>query len=163
MNVLRFTRDGAALVSGSDDSGVSVWSTSRYVYILSEALVTSLFDFHRLLDEDTEADLVTPFCTLSDHTLPVTDIVCGVGPFPACRVLTSSMDHSVKVGECYSFPVLQLISHKDMGPVIKNPIINVSVPESDIVFILGYHRTCFLRCLCGWLDTSGQLVLSKGE
>ena len=38
-----------------------------------------------------------PYCTLSDHTLPVTDVVCGFGPFPNCRVLTSSLDHSVKV------------------------------------------------------------------
>lgn len=29
VNVLRFTQDGAALVSGSDDSSVSVWSVSR--------------------------------------------------------------------------------------------------------------------------------------
>ena len=34
---------------------------------------------------------------MSDHTLPVTDIICGVGVFPDCRVLTSSIDHSVKV------------------------------------------------------------------
>ena len=34
---------------------------------------------------------------MSDHTLPVTDIVCGIGIFPDCRVLTSSIDHSVKV------------------------------------------------------------------
>jgi pre-rRNA-processing protein IPI3 len=97
VNILRFTRDGAALVSGSDDSGVGVWSISRYVDIMPDALDVSLLDFRRLLDEDIEADLVTPFCTLSDHTLPVTDIVCGVGPFPTCRILTSSVDHSVKV------------------------------------------------------------------
>ena len=30
VNVLRFTPDGAALVSGSDDSSVSVWSVTRY-------------------------------------------------------------------------------------------------------------------------------------
>lgn len=31
INVLRFTQDAAALVAGSEDSGVSVWSTSRCV------------------------------------------------------------------------------------------------------------------------------------
>ena len=30
INVLRFTPDGAALISGSDDSAVSVWSIARY-------------------------------------------------------------------------------------------------------------------------------------
>lgn len=29
VNVLRFTQDGAALLSGSEDSGVSVWSVPR--------------------------------------------------------------------------------------------------------------------------------------
>ncbi|RXW12812.1 hypothetical protein EST38_g13043 [Candolleomyces aberdarensis] len=64
VNVLRFTSDGAALVSGSDDSG---------------------------------SELPTPFCTLTDHTLPVTEIVCGIGIFPNCRVMTASADHSVKI------------------------------------------------------------------
>ncbi|KAF8637643.1 hypothetical protein AX17_002711 [Amanita inopinata Kibby_2008] len=77
--VLRFTQDGAALLSGSEDSGVSVWSVSR------------------LLDDDSQSELPLPYCSLSDHTLPVTDIICGVGNFPSCRVLTSSMDHSVKL------------------------------------------------------------------
>ena len=51
----------------------------------------------RLLDEETQNDHVAPFFSMSDHTLPVTDIICGIGIFPDCRVLTSSIDHSVKV------------------------------------------------------------------
>ena len=31
MTVLRFTPDGTALLSGSEDSGVSVWSVSRSI------------------------------------------------------------------------------------------------------------------------------------
>ncbi|TFK18988.1 pre-rRNA-processing protein IPI3 [Coprinopsis marcescibilis] len=79
VNVLRFTSDGAALLSGGDDSAVSVWSVSR------------------LLNNEQQVELPTPYYTLSDHTLPITDIVCGIGAFPNCRVLTSSVDHSVKV------------------------------------------------------------------
>ncbi|KAF8967688.1 WD40 repeat-like protein [Flammula alnicola] len=99
VNVLRFTNDGAALVSGSDDSGVSVWSVSR------------------LLDEDTQNEHLVPYCTLSDHTLPVTDIICGIGLFPDCRILTSSVDHSVKLWDLSSRSLLttfyfpQPISH----------------------------------------------------
>ena len=52
---------------------------------------------YRLLDDEVQNEPPTTYCTLSDHTLPVTDIVCGVGLFPSCRVLTSSADHSVKV------------------------------------------------------------------
>ena len=99
INVLTFTRDGAALLSGSEDSGVSVWSVSR-----STSRISLMVDFallitrmHRLLNDDTQDELPLPYCSLSDHTLPVTDIVCGIGNFPLCRVITSSMDHSVKV------------------------------------------------------------------
>jgi len=56
----------------------------------------SLFP-RRLVDNDLQNELVTPYCTLSDHTLPITDIVCSFGIFPTNRVLTSSLDHSVKV------------------------------------------------------------------
>ncbi|KAG8987017.1 Pre-rRNA-processing protein ipi3 [Tulasnella sp. JGI-2019a] len=78
-NVLRFTTDGAALISGSEDSGVSVWAMSH------------------LLDNDKHHEMPTPYCSLPDHTLPITDIACGVGPFPSCRVLTSSLDNSCKL------------------------------------------------------------------
>ncbi|KAI1796611.1 WD40 repeat-like protein [Ganoderma leucocontextum] len=79
INVLRFTQDGAALVAGSEDSGVTVWSIPR------------------LLDDSLQNELPTPYCNFTDHTLPVTDIVCGVGSFPSCRILTASVDHTVKL------------------------------------------------------------------
>lgn len=88
VSVLRFTEDGAALLSGSEDSSISVWSLAR------------------LLDDEVQNELLTPYCTLSDHTLPITDIICGVGPFPTCRVLTSSIDHSVKLWDLSSRTLL---------------------------------------------------------
>ncbi|EGN96624.1 hypothetical protein SERLA73DRAFT_184727 [Serpula lacrymans var. lacrymans S7.3] len=88
VNVLRFTHDGAGLVSGSEDSGVSVWSVSR------------------LVDDSLQTELPAPFCTLSDHTLPVTDIICGVGAFPSCRILTASVDHTVKLWDLSSRALL---------------------------------------------------------
>ncbi|KZT65740.1 WD40 repeat-like protein [Daedalea quercina L-15889] len=88
VNVLRFTLDGAALVSGSDDSSVSVWSVSR------------------LLDDDLQNELPTPYCNLSDHTLPITDIFCGAGSFPSCRMLTSSADHTAKLWDLSSKTLL---------------------------------------------------------
>ncbi|KAG1876566.1 WD40-repeat-containing domain protein [Suillus subalutaceus] len=88
INVLKFTHDGAALISGSEDSAVSIWSVAR------------------LVDDDTQNELPTPYCTLSDHTLPVKDIVCGLGAFPTCRVLTASLDHTVKLWDLSSQSLL---------------------------------------------------------
>ncbi|KAJ7918789.1 WD40 repeat-like protein [Mycena leptocephala] len=88
VTVLKFTHDGVALLSGSEDSGVSVWSVSR------------------LLDDDMHSDLPLPYCVLSDHTLPVTDIACGIGAFPNCRVLSSAVDHSVKLWDLSSQSLL---------------------------------------------------------
>ncbi|KAI0057462.1 WD40 repeat-like protein [Artomyces pyxidatus] len=88
ISILRFTPDGEALLSGSEDSGVSVWSVSR------------------LLDDETQNDVPEAYANLSDHTLPITDIICGVGPFPSCRVLTASVDHSVKLWDLFSKTLL---------------------------------------------------------
>jgi hypothetical protein len=66
----------------------------------------------RLLDDGIQNDLPVPYCSLSDHTLPVTDIIIGVGLFPACRTLTSSLDHSVKVCS----PVLFTLSYHLTSP-----------------------------------------------
>ncbi len=52
----------------------------------------------RLLDDALQNEHSTPYCNFTDHTLPVTDIVCGIGSFPSCRILTASIDHTVKVG-----------------------------------------------------------------
>ncbi|ETW79118.1 hypothetical protein HETIRDRAFT_156059 [Heterobasidion irregulare TC 32-1] len=88
ISVLRFSHDGTALFSGSEDSGVSVWSVSR------------------LVDDDLQSELPTSYTQLSDHTLPITDIVCGVGSFPSCRLLTASVDHSVKLWDLSSKTLL---------------------------------------------------------
>lgn len=80
INILKFTSDGLGLISGSDDSGVSVWSVAS------------------LVSNDLQKEIPTAYCNLSDHTLPITDIQIGLGSFPnECRVLTSSVDHTVKV------------------------------------------------------------------
>ncbi|KAL5492469.1 IPI3 [Sanghuangporus weigelae] len=88
VTVLRFTQDGAGLISGSEDSGVSVWSVSS------------------LLANELQHETPTPYWSLSDHTLPITDIICGIGPFPSCRILTASIDHSVKLWDLSSRTLL---------------------------------------------------------
>jgi pre-rRNA-processing protein IPI3 len=51
----------------------------------------------RLLDNERQNEVAAPYCSLSDHTLPITDICVGLGRFPSIRVLTASLDHTVKV------------------------------------------------------------------
>ncbi|KAI0255931.1 WD40 repeat-like protein [Lactifluus subvellereus] len=88
VTVLRFTPDGEALLSGSEDSGIGVWSVFR------------------LLDDGVQNEIPEAYADLSDHTLPITDIVCGFGPFPSCRVLTASSDHCVKLWDLSSKSLL---------------------------------------------------------
>ncbi|KAI0046012.1 WD40 repeat-like protein [Auriscalpium vulgare] len=88
VSVLRFTPDGSALLSGSEDSAVSVWSVSR------------------LLQDEVQTEIPEAYANLSDHTLPITDITCGFGPFPSCRALTASVDHSVKLWDLSSKSLL---------------------------------------------------------
>jgi WD40 repeat protein len=46
VTVLRFTPDGEALLSGSDDSGVSVWSVFRFANVVITSYTRMLFKPH---------------------------------------------------------------------------------------------------------------------
>ncbi|CDZ97389.1 WD40 repeat protein [Phaffia rhodozyma] len=94
VSILKFTPDGHGLLSGSDDSRVSVWSVAA------------------LVSNDLQREIPTAFANLADHTLPVTDIQIGLGGFPGeSRVWTSSLDHTVKVWQLTSPPTLLSTYH----------------------------------------------------
>ncbi|GJN93910.1 hypothetical protein Rhopal_006969-T1 [Rhodotorula paludigena] len=98
ISALKFSDDGAALVSGSEDAGVSVWSIGRLL-------------------NATPMNPPAPYATLSDHTLPITDICVGLGSFPHCRVMTSSMDSTVKIWDISTSPASLLSTFSFPHPV----------------------------------------------
>ncbi|GAA5858619.1 hypothetical protein JCM8547_001394 [Rhodosporidiobolus lusitaniae] len=98
VSALAFSDDGAALVSGSEDATVSVWSIGRLL-------------------NSTPMNPPTPFATLSDHTLPITDLCVGVGAFPKCRIMTSSLDSTVKVWDISTSPPALLSTFSFPTPI----------------------------------------------
>ncbi len=98
----------------------------------------------RLLDDSMQNDLPTPYCNFSDHTLPVTDIVCGVGVFPSCRILTSSVDHTVKVC-CPSDPACSLAydHHQLWDPASKTLLTTFYFPQPITSIVWDFSERLF--------------------
>lgn len=96
VSVLKFSNDDAALISASEDAGVSVWSLGS------------------LLGNQSPP---TPFATLSDHTLPITDVAIGIGCFPKLRVLTASADSTCKIWDLSTTPPSLLSTFSFPSPI----------------------------------------------
>ena len=118
INVLKFTDDGAHLISGGDDNLVVVWNMARYVHICvfmythCVAMCIAVLLMYSLLSEayisgglqlpvDVQSLLSKASSTVarhvwSDHSLPVYDIFCSVGGLRS-RVATVSLDQTCKV------------------------------------------------------------------
>lgn len=76
---MRFSSDDTVLFSGSEDAAVHVWMLNP------------------LLDDSHTDTSPAPHYSWTDHTLPITDIQCGIGRFHGARVVTSSLDHTCKL------------------------------------------------------------------
>ncbi|KAH7106050.1 WD40 repeat-like protein [Auriculariales sp. MPI-PUGE-AT-0066] len=112
VTALCFSPDAAILCSGSEDSGISVWSMSR------------------LLDNSINPDgaMPAPYCTFNDHTLAVSDLYCGVGLFPSLRLFSSSLDGSVKLWDIATRSILATFS-------FASPVSHLTVdPAERVVF-----------------------------
>mmetsp|Transcript_42549 Transcript_42549/g.100994 ORF Transcript_42549/g.100994 Transcript_42549/m.100994 type:complete len:452 (+) Transcript_42549:115-1470(+) len=78
---LAFSSDGHVLLSGGDDAAVNSW-------LLSDVLSTENYGM--------VAAVLQPFCSWSEHTLPVTSICCGTGGINSVAV-SAALDRSCKV------------------------------------------------------------------
>jgi len=59
-----------------------------------------------LVDNQIQSEIPSPYCSFTAHTLTITDLVVGFGPFPLCRLMSSSHDSTVKVWDLNSRTIL---------------------------------------------------------
>ncbi|PWN48790.1 WD40 repeat-like protein [Violaceomyces palustris] len=88
ITVIRWSSDASCLVTASQDARILVWSLAGLLHPSqqSSSSITS------------SSNNPTPYCTLSDHNLPVTDLCLGSGDFPnSLTIWSSSLDGSVKM------------------------------------------------------------------
>ncbi|GAC73539.1 WD40 repeat protein [Moesziomyces antarcticus T-34] len=88
VTVLKWTQDGAALVTGSEDSRILVWSLAGLLAPHDQTSSAITSSEHN----------PTPYCTLADHNLAITDLHIASGRFPNhTTILSSSADSTVKM------------------------------------------------------------------
>jgi pre-rRNA-processing protein IPI3 len=80
VSVLAISDDGLAIVSAEEHAYIKVWQ-------LGDCLD---------LSDDARARDPPAYRTWTEHSLPVTDLVLGVGG-GACRVYSASLDHTVRI------------------------------------------------------------------
>ncbi|EPQ32107.1 uncharacterized protein PFL1_00304 [Pseudozyma flocculosa PF-1] len=87
ITVLRWSSDAQALVTGSEDARILVWSLAGLLAPSQQSSSSITSSSHN----------PTPYCTLADHNLAITDIEVGNGAFPHQMTLfSSSLDSTVK-------------------------------------------------------------------
>ncbi|XP_020669942.2 WD repeat-containing protein 18 [Pogona vitticeps] len=124
LSCLAFTDDSSHFLSGAKDSLVIVWNLFSVL----------------------QADLVQnaePRHVWSRHSLPITDLCCGVGG-PTARVATASLDQTAKLWEISS------------GDLLLSVVFDVSL-TSVALDLTEYHMFCggmdgsiFQVDLCSW-------------
>ncbi len=92
VSAIAFTDDDAFMLTGGDDGILNVW-------ILGELLEAEDLLSNKLLSTTTSSMLtrLTPHIEFSNHSLPITNIYCGVNASGGGKIITSSLDRTVKI------------------------------------------------------------------
>lgn len=114
VSVLRFSHDGAFIVSGSLDSRILVWKT---------------FDLISSLDQDTKT--LKPYATFTDHTLAINDIVITKGQLTDIKLYSCSDDSTVR---CYHLHTKSLVTTF----VAPEPVRSLCIDSAERMVFAGY-------------------------
>ncbi|XP_061457287.1 WD repeat-containing protein 18 isoform X2 [Rhineura floridana] len=124
LSCLAFTDDSSHFLSGAKDSLVIVWSLYSILQV-----------------EHTQSP--EPWHVWSRHSLPITDLCCGVGG-PMARAATASLDQTAKLWEISSGNLLLSVVF-DVG------IMSVTLDLTEYhMFCGGMDGSLFQVDLCAW-------------
>jgi len=119
VTTLQFTGDSTHLLSGGEDGQVLAWS-----------LVLCVARRSLPGQERGQVGQVQPRYTWTDHALPVTGIQVGHGPAHGARVVTCSMDMTVKL---YTMQTGQLL----LSVSFTSPIMAVTMDSMETIVYAG--------------------------
>ncbi|KAJ9476851.1 Pre-rRNA-processing protein IPI3 [Pseudozyma hubeiensis] len=147
VTVLKWTSDGAGLVTGSEDARILVWSLAGLLapHDQTSSSITS--------SEHNPA----PYCTLADHNLAITDLHISSGRFPhQVMILSSSSDASVKLWHLQTRSLLSTF-------VFEQPIHRVVLDCTERFFFAATsptssHNLVYRIDLFRKRDTSSRMV-----
>ncbi|GAC95589.1 hypothetical protein PHSY_003165 [Pseudozyma hubeiensis SY62] len=147
VTVLKWTSDGAGLVTGSEDARILVWSLAGLLAPHDQTSSSITSSEHN----------PTPYCTLADHNLAITDLHISNGRFPhQVMILSSSSDASVKL---WHLPTRSLLSTF----VFEEPIHRVALDCTERFFFAATsptssHNLVYRIDLFRKRDTSSRMV-----
>nr|XP_060641742.1 WD repeat-containing protein 18 [Anolis sagrei ordinatus] len=124
VSCLAFTDDSSHFISGAKDCLVIVWSLCSVLQA----------------DPDQSPE---PLHIWSQHTLPVTDLCCGIGG-PMARVATASLDQTAKLWEISSGDLL-------LSVLFDASLMSVTLDLAEYhMFCGGIDGSIFQVDLCSW-------------
>ena len=132
--------------------------------VLAWSLVTAVSRWQLPGREEASQGQVTPRYTWTGHALPVTGIHVGHGPAHSARVVSSSLDMTVKIYSMTTGDMLLSVS-------LTTPVTSIVMDNAETGVWVGdkagdIHRVCLLsppRDVSVTSDSQGVTSLSRGH